>query len=88
VDEPTMNETPRRRRRSRAIPPAVDLASGRRPGLGMELATRDDGTLTLLPSTDRERIAYRVARWEFAGCGNRPIDHIGRDLLFGSLARD
>jgi len=55
---------------------------------GLELTTRDDGMTTLLPRLDPESIAAHLDRWRYAGCGRRPVDHVGRDLLFGSLARD
>jgi hypothetical protein len=62
----------------------------RRPirGYGLGLTKRDDGLLTLLPSLDAECITGHVGRWRFAGHGERPIDHVGRDLLLGSMARD
>jgi hypothetical protein len=69
--------------------PMIDDSSRRPiPRYGIDLTTRDDGLMTLLPRLDDESIAGHVGRWQFAGHGQRPIDHVGRDLLFGSLARD
>jgi hypothetical protein len=59
-----------------------------RPGYGIQLMPRGGGMMTLLPRLDDESIAGGIARWEYAGFGRRPVDHVGRDLLFGSLARD
>src|SRR3954470_21349756 len=42
----------------------------------------------MIPTGDPDaRIAY-VGNWEFVAVGNRPVDHLGRDVLLGSLMRD
>jgi RNA polymerase sigma factor (sigma-70 family) len=44
---------------------------------------------SLLPSPDDpDAIGRAVPRWRAAAYGRRPVDHVGRDLLFGSLGRD
>ncbi len=61
---------------------------GGRPGRYIASTMREDGLATLLPGLGNEAIALGVARWKFAGYGKRPVNHVGRDLLFGSLARE
>ena len=60
----------------------------RRPDYGLEARPGPDGHPTLLPGPDEAAIAAGVRRWRFAAYGKRPDDHMGRDLLFGSLGRD
>lgn len=42
----------------------------------------------MIPTGDLDARIAHVVNWEFATVGNRPVDHLGRDVLLGSLMRD
>jgi hypothetical protein len=41
-----------------------------------------------LPLIMSDEFASLTSSWRVARCGRRGVDHVGRDLLFGSLGRD
>lgn len=42
----------------------------------------------MIPTGDLDARIAHVGNWEFVTVGNRPVDHLGRDVLLGSLMRD
>src|SRR4051812_19942657 len=42
----------------------------------------------MTPTGDPDARVAQVCNWKFVAVGNRPVDHLGRDVLLGSLMRD
>lgn len=63
---------------------AIELTSPDNAGEGADGG--DEGEIT--PSEVTRRVIEAVLQWRVTAVGNRPQDHLARDLLHGSLLRD
>src|SRR5262245_30108282 len=57
-------------------------------GIQTFMSSLEDGGVDGVPPIEEWPFVRLLAGWRVVGQGNRPVDHIGRDLLYGSLGRD